>query len=193
MKEWRTKVMNCAHYSFPNTHSQFPWHLQRKAAKQREEGERPREREWEKPRNMNGRMEKKREIDWRLRPLSARVCQSVSVTVTGLQQWGTLNSSVHTAAHRGFTRLTDRQSQGLSCPQHITACSPAPRPDCTWSSDSPPPLFSPLTNMQKTFWYRISVDMMARAIPGKKKKKKKTWKWKLRCLYSFLKNRSWAV
>lgn len=126
----------------------------------------------------------KKETDWRLRPLSA-TCQSVSVTMTGLQQWGTLNSSVHTAAHRGFTRWQTEPRAVLSTVYHSLQRSPT-----VWMPvqlTQPTLLFSSPTCTQKTFWNRISVDIMACAIS------EKICKWKLRCLYSFWERRSWAT
>lgn len=99
---------------------------------------------------MNGWLEKK-ETDWRLRPHSATVCQSVSVTMTGLQQWGTLNSSVHTAAHRGFTRWQSEPRAVLSKAYHSLQWSPT-----AWLPISPQLFSSPICT-QRTCWYTISV------------------------------------
>lgn len=82
--------------------------------------------EWEKLRNMN------ETVEWWLWPLSAAACQSVSVTVTGPQQGGTLDGEqpgphgctlgLHTGASQA-----DRQSRGLACPRHITGQAAAMR------------------------------------------------------------------
>lgn len=122
--------------------------------------ERLNEKNWETW--MDGWMERN-ETDWRLRPLSATVCQSVSVTMTGLQQWGTLNSSVHTAAHRGFTRWQTEPRAVLSTAYHSLQWSPT-----VWLPvEQPTLLFSSPICTQKTFWCSISGDLMACTVSEK--------------------------
>lgn len=56
---------------------------------------------------------------WKLWPLSATVCQSVSVTMTDQQQQqGILNSLVHKATHRDFTCWQTEPRAVLSAAHH---------------------------------------------------------------------------
>lgn len=64
------------------------------------------------------------------------------------QQWGTLNSSVHTAAHRGFTHWQTEPRAVLSTACHSLRCSP---PFC----------FLHLYGHRRHFVCRISVGMTA--------------------------------
>ena len=95
--------------------------------------------EWEKLRNMNGRMEKKED---RLKAATSQ-CYSVSVCLCHHDRSATVGNpeqlGPRCCTHTGASHA-DRQSQGLSCPQHITVCT-----ECT----------------QKIFWYRISVHVTA--------------------------------
>lgn len=103
---------------------------------------------------------------------SVLVCQSVCVTMTGLQQWRAPNSFVHTAAHRGFTLWQTEPRAVLSSAYHSEALQ-----YCREYSSRTPPCFHHLYAHTHTKHF----DMMTYIIIIIIIKRKKTGK----CMYSF--------
>ena len=129
-------------------------------------------RETEKHEWMDGN--RKRATDWRLRPLGVTRCQSVSVTMTGLQQWGNPERLRPRRCSQGLHMLTDRAK---GCPVHSISQPRSPTAYLTPAAHAP-------VSITSTVWYRRRADLTACS---------ESEKWKLRRLYSFWEIRSRAV